>query len=461
MSDIQTWDVLRWSYVGENAPTSFDVLSIGDLDDAELEKFLRDNLWSDWEWEICFEKFNRIFQKVINYLGDELFYTKPELQRFKRRKISDINALKNFLRETQEKKGKMNCVIAKVFQAFFDSDEEFNKRVKEVKDKTQWVIDGKLLKPLRILQSNDDEYIWEEYYEFGLWKIKKIPYRLKKRVKSTHSAVSKEIRDPKYFTIEKTSDLHGLTFEIESREDILPLMQRVAWYVFKNGVYEVKNDKGMFSIDEIEKNPDIDEDFKARAAVWTQERDKPESGDVVDIKLISPKDKNNATRNMNIEIKFTVVKNRNENGLNMHGIYNYMKKISERIRLEGFVSYNYVSLIAEKFVEKIPSLLVENVWRPEEEWGSSYPYKKELFSALKNGNFLEPDAWVSVANFDLRNNHIKSHIDEYLHKWITQYFLSKLTPVYINGGKKIYYTNSRALKMSESWLGARMERVQL
>jgi len=42
---------------------------------------------------------------------------------------------------------------------------------------------------------------------------------------------------------------------------------------------------------------------------------------VVDIKLVTPKDKGDEISNLSLEIKFIVSENQNENGLNMHGIY--------------------------------------------------------------------------------------------------------------------------------------------
>lgn len=461
MNSSLVWDVLRWEYSWDVDPTSFDVPDMWDLSDEEIWKYIQERLKEDLSDSESFEKFTRIYSKVLKYLENELFYTEKELKRFKRKEFSDISDVVCFLKETQNKNWRMNCVIAKVFQAFYDADAEFNERVLEVREKTQWVIDGKLILPLRISQSNDDELVWEEIFEYERWSYRKIPYKIKKRLKSTESSVSKEIRDPKYFTIDRTSDLHGLTFEVERKEDILPLMEMVSWYVFKKWEFEVKNDKGMFSFQEVEENTEISEGFKARIALGTKERDKPESGDVVDIKLVTPSKKWSDTRNMNMEIKFTVVKNRNEKGLNMHGVYNYIKKISERIRLEWFVSFEYIDLVAKRFVDNIPELLAENVGRPEREWDDPYPYKAELFNELKRKKLIHPDVWHSEENFTLRNRHVKSHIDGRLVTWIRNYFLSKLISVNVNGWNNIHYTNSRALKMSENGIGVNMKTHQL
>ena len=145
---------------------------------------------------------------------------------------------------------------------------------------------------------------------------------------------------------------------------------------------------------------------------------------------------------MNIEIKFVIRENRNEKGLNMHWVYNYAKKIKERIRLEWFITHDYIELIASKFVENLTDLLASNVWREEEEGDDISPYKKELFRDLRDKKFLRE-------SLKLRNPHVKCRVDMYLREGLVSYFKSTLTPVNVNEWKKIYYTNKRAIKVSE------------
>lgn len=440
------WDILRWSQIEGLEPTPFDLPNIWDLTDQEIEEYITSKLRDDLDNASTFDKLNRVYGKCLEYLEKELFYSKQELSRFKsHKKFHSISDLVKFLRDTKSSKWRMNCVIAKVFQSLYDCDVEFNERVKEVQEKTQWVIDNKLIKPLRIFQSNEDELVWEEFFELSRGKIRKIPYKIKKRLKSTHSSVSKEIRDPKYVTIERTTDMYGLTFEVEKKEDILPLMQMVAGYVFKKGDYEVNNDKGMFSLEDVEDNSEISEEFRQRLLNGTTLRDKPESWDISDIKLVTPKQKNSGNKNMNIEIKFTVVKNQNEKGINMHGIYKYAQKLKERIRLEWFISNDYIEIVSAKFLESLPDILASNVWREENTWDDIYPYQKELFNDLRSSGY------ISSSN-GLRNPHIKANIQQHLKDGLIQYFKSKLIPVHVNNGKKVYFSNKRALEISQQKL---------
>ena len=206
--------------------------------------------------------------------------------------------------------------------------------------------------------------------------------------------------------------------------------------------FQVKNDKGMFTHTEIIANNKVSDEFLEKVLQGTIERDKPESWDVVDIKLVTPKDKGDEISNLSLEIKFIVSENQNENGLNMHGIYWYMKKINERIRLEWYVTPDYISLVADKFIKNLDFILISNTWRPEEEWDSSDKYKTELFQDLRGQAYISKE-------LDLRNPHIKAHIDDHLKQWIINYFKSRLLLVHKKWSKKPHYSNKRALLMSE------------
>lgn len=451
------WDVLRGHMSGEDIPTAFDLSSIWNLSDQELlskvEAVLRVKL-SEYSSIVML---NRLFWEALKYLKEELFYTDKEIGKMKETIFHTSDDVIQFLRKTKTHRGMMYCVITKVSQAIHNSYSQFNQRVKIVKEKTEWVIQDKLLLPLRVEKINQDEIRGTEFIEEGNGKIMKIPYKIKRRIKSDASSTSKEIRDPKCFTIDKASDLYGMTFEVYSKDHILPLMQYISGFVFKKADFEVKNDKGMFTQDEIEDSLLLRDEFKAKILQWTKKRDKPESGDVQDIKLVSPLEKGKEIENMSLEIKFVLEENRNEEGLNMHGVYNYMKKISERIRLEWYVDHQYLEKVAEKFLENLENILHENSLRPEKDGDTALPYKEELFRALRDDQNAIPK------NVRLRRNqHVISNIDKYLHEGLVSYFKSRFIPVYRGESQRqVYYTNKRALKMSKGWLGVKLTPLSL
>ncbi len=446
------WDVLRGHVTGEDIPTAFDLSNIWNLNDTELLKKVETVLWVSLSEQSSIDMLNRLFWEAIKYLKEELFYTDKEIGKIKETIFFSSDDVLNFLRKTKTSRGIINCVITKVSQAIYNSYSEFNMRVKTVKEKTQWVIEWKLLLPLRVEKINQDEIRGTEFIEEGNGKIMKIPYKIKRRIKSDASSTSKEIRDPKYFTIDKASDLYGMTFEVYSKDHILPLMQYISWFVFKRSDFEIKNDKGMFTQDEITHSLIIRDEFKTKILKGTKKRDKPESGDVQDIKLVSPFEKWKEIENLSLEIKFVLAENRNEEGLNMHGVYNYMKKISERIRLEWYVDHKYLELIARMFLENLENILYENSLRDEKEWDSILPYKEELFRALKDTENAIPKG-VRLT----RNKHVISNIDKYLLEGLVVYFKSRFIAVHRGDFKNhIYYTNKRALKMSEWGLWVKM-----
>jgi hypothetical protein len=427
------WDVLRWIH---SWITPFDISSLWNLTDEEIINKIENNLRLSLDDPAVYDKINKIYKKVLSYMTEALFIKKDDILKF--------------LKDTRRPRWVLNCVVAKLFQAFNDADEDFNERVRFVKEKTSQVIDRKLIPPLQIKKSDWDTLVWETFIEIKNGVYRKIPFTIKKRVKSTYSSVSKEVRDPKYFTADSISDWFWASIEVEKKEDILPLIHMVASYIFKRWEYEVKNDKWMFSENEIIATNEVSDSFKDILLKWTIWRNKPESWDVCDIKLITPVEKWKDINNMSLEIKFVIQKNHYETWLNMHGVYNYMKKISERIRLEWYVSTGYIELVAYKFMEHLPHLLYTNTWRKEKEWDSIEDYKFEIFNELK-------EKWFILSWLESNNPHVKANIDDYILSWLIWYFKSKLIPVKRRDMKEHFYTNKRWLQVSqwgENWIGA-------
>jgi hypothetical protein len=448
--DKNEWDVLRWKDSEIQVITPFDISSIWDLSDEEIIFIVEKSLKVSLDDPAIYNKINKIYKKVLSYMIESLFYTTKELWKLTSLHFSKKEDILKFLKDTSRHKWVLNCAIAKLFQAFNDADEEFNERVRFVKEKTNQVIDRKLLLPLQIKKNDEDTFVWETFIEVENWIYRKISFTIKKRIKSTYSSVSKEVRDPKYFTADTISDWFWATVEVEKKEDILPLMQMIAGYVFKKWDYEIKNDKWMFSEDEIISTTEISDSFKDMILKGTISRNKPESWDVCDIKLVTPTHKKEDIHNLSLEIKFVIQESHNETGLNMHWVYNYMKKVNERIRLQWYISTKYIEIVAKKFLENLSDILYKNTWRKEKEGDSIEDYKAELFTDLK-------EKWFILSSIELNNSHVKANIDDYIILWLIWYFKSKLIPVKRRDMKEHFYTNKRWLKVSqwdENWVGA-------
>ncbi len=442
-------EILLWE---NKIASSFDIYNIGEISDDEIIELIEKQLGLSLSDDRSYEKINRLFQKTISYLKDELFYTDTEIGRAWKNTFKTQEDVIWFFRNTKKSKWLINCVILKLIQAINDSYSEFNERVRIVKEKTSNVIDNKLIRGLVIEDTGNEDYMeWKAFIEINPWIASPIPFKLIKRLKSDISSASKEIRKPQYHTIDRTSDLYGATFKVKNKDDILPLLEYVAWLIFKRWEFVIKNDTNLFWEDDICVLNTIRDDTKEKIIDGTKKRDEEWSWTIQNIKISSPYYKDDSINNLNLEIKFELDEGSNENGTNMHGVYSYMKKILERIRLEGYVSLGYLEVVATKFMTNIEDIMKKSIWRENKD---IWEYKKELFRDLKEQGCMR-------VKWDLRNKHVSANIDKYIINGLVEYFKMKLIPIHRNNGKKILYTNKRALKLSKKGIGPIMKELTL
>lgn len=434
----------------DDSPSVLDLDSVWDATETELKtvlvRFLRDfKEWTidkrtikEFNFDEAIDIINSIYRYSINYLKAELFYTDEELRGLEAKVFQNIDEVIQFLEETNRPRWGIYCTIAKMFLSVCDGHELFNDRIQVVKQKTEKVIENKLKSPLQIEEEREDELLWS-VYTHG----RNINFIIRKRVKSNESNISKGIRDPNYLTSWYLSDLYGVTFEVENKDDIPYLMEFIAWKVFKKWVYEIKN-KGMLSKSDIEEIDNLDPVFKQKLLDNLEIKKKDDSwSDYSDIKLYTPLFKDDSEKNLSLEIKFVVNKNINEKWLQLQSVYGYFKKVSERIRLDGFVKPEYLETVAREFLWNLQGSLDDNLWRNDKDLAS---YKMELAQELR-------EKWFLLWTIDFRNLDTKSRLDEYLLTWLVSYYKSKLTAINKwKNSNKLYYTKERNMKMSELWV---------
>lgn len=378
---------------------------------------------------------NRLYQSSIIYLQNELFYTKQDLWKLSTHTFKNWNDIVSFVQDTQKIKWKSKCSILKCMYITHDASDEFNQRIRQIKDKTHAVLERKLKSPLQILEENEDGDIrWVVSLQ---WEI--IDFTLRKREKSNNSNISKSIRESKYNSIEKTSDQYWLTFSDIDEKMIPALMEYISQIVFKKWIYDVKNQEVVTKKD-VQQDRYISNDFKVKllGAIEGEKKEETAKNYRV-IKLITPLYKDDKTQNLSLEIKFEPKESRNETGIQMQWVYAYMRKISERIRLEQYVKPEYIENIVGMFIENLENTLESNINRENKDL---HDYKVELFHDLKKSGHI-------LTSYDLRNKHTKSQLNNLLHIGLTSYYKSKLRTTQINGTGKTYYTNSRNLDISK------------
>jgi len=433
--------------IDDQTVSLIDFLDVWDLSDNEIEELIVQKININIDSSEGIEKFNTLLEMSLDYLKDELLYNKvpKRLTENNWKFFQTKEDIIIFLKETKNPRWILNCTIARI--AYGVNQVLFNERVIEIQSKTKSVYENKLKAPLQINYSWEGVYKWQ--VELAVWwgKQKKIYFSMTERWKKPASVISKGTRDPDYLGIEAIGDLYGFTFTLENREDIPVFMQFIAGFVFKRWIYDIKN-KWLLDKKSVEKNQNIREDFRQRllpALKDTEENEpvgdmrKEESSDEYeDIKIVSPRGKDDRTKNLSLEIKFTLSENRNEQGLSMQGVYVYQKKITEAIRLNDSVNVEYIETTINSFIDNLETILIENVNRINTDVDE---YKKELFQDLYEKWYI-----TSVTGY---NRHVAANIDKYLKQWLGIYFREDLIVERKSSKNSEKYTNERRRKVRE------------
>ncbi len=252
----------------------------------------------------------------------------------------------------------------------------------------------------------------------------------------------KEMNDPNYHSVERLGDNYWVTFEVDDPENIPILANYIAEKAFKKRIYDIKL-RTSIPYDEIKTNPYLSEDFREKwlSAKNTKKPETPEWLD--DVRVVTPMYKDDETNNMSAEFRFTARKNKNEDGLTMHDIMWYFKKIKNRIRAESFISPEYIERVVKSLLDELPNLLEKNKLREDK---NLYKYKIELFKDLRENGFIN-------STYKLSSSQTKANLDTLIIDGLIWYYKSLLVPIKVNSVWKTKYTLKRNVKLSEElWL---------
>lgn len=418
---------LKWAYCDDELNTLIQMY--GNLPEDEEEALLL---------------LNELFQKAVKYLKEHLFYEDYEFGHVLKTNFRSLKNFYDFLRGTKNKKWKIKCTIVKHMLSIYDTSEKYNPRIAEITEKTSRLVENKLKNgAVQIIEESDE---WDFLKGVVCINGKPIFFNMVPRVKSETSRIQKEINDPNYHTIERLGDNYGLTFELEKKEDIPIFMDYIAKHTFKKGIYDVKS-RWIISKEEIETHPDISEVLRKR---WKDAEAKREDGredgkkdetpeDLQDVRLVTSMFKDDRTHNLSLEMRFIVKWNVNENGIVMHDVMWYFKKLKSRIRSETFINPEYIERISKQFMSDLPTLLKKNKLRENKD---PDVYKRELFSDLKKNGFIS-------SRYKLSMTETKVRLDDIITEGLIWYYKSLLKPITVNERWKTKYTLWRNVKLSE------------
>lgn len=401
--------------------------------DEELMK----KLWQDTSTILEYQQMkyiNTLYKKAIEYMGKKLFYWK-ELSNLRNRKFNNWQEVIKFIQETRLVKWRIKCSIIKMMLIVADSYEEFNPIITEIKKLTSEIVDSKLKLPIEVEEENERWQIrWQRYIA-----NEHVKFIIHRREKSDESNAEKELKDPNYFTVDRIWDMYWVHFEVDKKEHIPLLMEYIASKIFPDGEEYVIKNKWLFNKNELEElNLPISLDFKEKlfSSLWDSKKWNTTKW-YKEIKIASPIEKKDQSKNKSIEIQFSVSKNINETWIQMKWVREFLDRLDQRIRLEQCISPKIIEIAIDEFIFDMQKILNGAIKRENKNIDE---YKIELFRGLRNESYIE--------NIRL-NKHTKSNIDKYIKRWLMNYYRDKLRPIKIGWEWKTRYTNSRWVELSK------------
>lgn len=389
--------------------------------------------------ETIIENINIAYQKALVYLEEQLFYEPQEIWKAWKFQFTSLEDIANFLQATQSERGKIYCRIVKVTIAMYNTDPSFNDAMAEVINKTNSVIENKLVEWIQIREREGNSFSGILTLENSPWSYKTIPFRFISRIKSQESMVSKEIRDPKYFLLDNLSDIYGWKFYIQKREDILEFSQYIAGMVFKQWVYDIK-DRGMFTDEEIDGNMNLHDDFRKKCNKRNLDRKKISSDAMRDWRIVSPYKKDDAIKNLSLEIGFVLDNGENERGLDGQHIYAFIRKIDEIIRLDQYIFLSHIEKLAHMcFI-----------------WIKNQEDKITIFRELRDRyGFI----WKNVKYQN--NSHTQANLWNIVIPALVEYFLQKsgVEKIRVKGWRKnrFAYSNQRQISLHQDMMALQLD----
>ncbi len=360
-----------------------DLDNIWNLNDDEISEMLRIILGISIQSVDWLKKVNILAQKAFIYLKNELLYTDKELRGIWNIHFNNSSEIINFFRNTKLAHWLQKCMLSKIWLLLH---EWIGHDVEEKRNKTIDVLENKVVKNLEDLAKESSLWFenvsaieqfreeWKTTFNGSIYvenlnsQARKINFTVEIREKSLESSISKALREKDYVSQWDIMDLLGIRITTKNKEDKLLLMNRISQLAFKYWEYRIKNKNGIGKLDletilwesEFFTKNESTRLFIQRLEESFNSLDRRASTALKysDVKIVPVWDGNK----LSFEILFFDEWHINNFGLSHHISFQYKRKIEERIRLEWFILWEWITIIADAMVDKIWSSTKASLW---------------------------------------------------------------------------------------------------
>jgi hypothetical protein len=345
-----------WDEKNQKMATINDTFNTRWLNDDELIQVIKSKIWVNIRTVEWIEKINLLFSESVDFLHNVLYRNVWNDIKHKKDNYFSTNNNESwilwndiikFLRETEKWKrvSQTHCRIAKV--VYWVNDVLENPEIVESENNAKNIIQTEIVPWIQI----EDFNMLMNYNQSNCtivlnWKI--IKFKLKFRWKEDASALLKIIYNPEYNGAELLSDPIGMELVCENEEDIALLFNHFYTVLFWEKIDEMRHKE--FNMDLMASLPWLSEKFikELWKSIWKKKDSSHKS--YMDLKMLW------RIKWYLVEFRAKVKCNEEKDILESDEVYYLWKILLAMIRLDWYITENYIKLVINKFYEKYPEV---------------------------------------------------------------------------------------------------------
>lgn len=354
--------LLWWNEYNQNIITINDTFNTRGLNNEEIIESIKSSSWIDVENKEWIEKLNDLFIRAVDFIHNTLYKNVwNNIRHNKEKYFSNSIDVINFLRETEKGKkvSKTHCRIAKV--VYWMNDILRNPELLESENNAKDIIRNKIAPWIQI----DDFNMLMNYNNSKCtivldWKI--INFKLKFRWKESDSALLKVIYNPECHSSDLLKDPIWMELVCKNENDIILLLDHFYTVLFEEKIEKIK--PKWFDVMKMTKLSWIHKKFKKILEKTSKNKWKKNKSntndDYMDLKILGKikmiEKKTNINKFYCVEFRASLEWHKESNIFKSDPIYYLWKIILASIRLDWYVTENYIKIIINNFYEKNPDM---------------------------------------------------------------------------------------------------------
>lgn len=362
MDILENGGIQVWERTKESA-TELDIFSIRWKNREEIIALIKKKIWIDIETKEGIKEMNEAYKDAVRFYEEVLYRKTWSLWKINFKTAKEVI---DFIQQTDKwwTKSQIYCNLVKL--TFNNHRASSDEKLQDLDEKAKWLIAHKL-NP--IIQLKKPWFPFENEKEKAVitttlanWVERKTEFFVRFRGKTADSSKLKLLYNPEYTTTSAIMDGIWLQVEAKNEEWLLIALDYLQDKFFWGELKDLRTKHIYTEPSKIESFSEIlSEEFLEKLNGMIEKK-KPWSKQRTVTMIWEKRVPINPTREgsqeviHSTEIQWVLSWNKNNSGLSNHRIYDQAKKITAMIRLQWYVTENYIKLIINKMYDENPDL---------------------------------------------------------------------------------------------------------